>query len=78
MNRLLLMTGAAATLALTADAVARMPASSFDSNTAALDTRTGTVNASVNQALDSRTGSQDISNFRGLNTTKVGTEIVIR
>ena len=71
------MTGAAALLAL-GSVAARTPASSFDSSPATLDTRTGTVNAIVNRALDSRTGSQDISNLRGLNTTKVGTGIVIR
>ena len=78
MKRLPPMTVAVAMLALTADAAARMPATYFDSNPAALDTRVGTVNATVNQTLDSRTGSQDNSNLRGLNTTKMGSGIVIR
>ena len=78
MNRLLPMTGAVAMLALTVDAAARMPAASLDSATAALDTRIGSVDAIVNQTLDSRTGSQDNSNLRGLNTTKMGSGIIIR
>lgn len=77
MNRLLLITGAAAMFALES-AAARMPAASLDSNPAALDTRIGTVGLSVDQMIDSRIGSQDISNLRGLNTTKVGTGFVIR
>ena len=77
MKRLLTMTGAVVVLALESTA-ARMPAASFDSNSAALDTRSGTVDLSVDQTIDSRTGSQDVSAPGKLNTTKAGIYLVIR
>ena len=77
MKRLLPMTGAVAMLALES-AAARMPASSFDSDPVALDTRIGTVGLSVDQMLDSRTGSQDVSAPGKLNTTKAGVYLFIR
>ncbi len=77
MKRLLPMTGAVVMLALES-AAARMPASSFDSNSAALDTRSGTVGLSVDQTIDSRTGSQDVSTPGKLNTSKTGIYLIIR
>ena len=56
----------------------RTPAAHRDSDANSIDTRIGNADASANQMLDSRTGSQDCSNLRGLNTTKVGTGFIIR
>ena len=59
-------------------AMARTPSAYGDSDAAVLDTRIGSVAAATESALDSRTGSQDVSNLRGLNTTKMGTNLIIR
>ena len=59
-------------------AMARTPSAYRDSDAAVLDTRIGNVAAATESAFDSRTGSQDVSNLRGLNTTKVGTGFIIR
>ena len=74
MNKLLLLIGAATMLVL--EGAARMPASSFDSNPAALDTCIGTVGLSVDQTIDTRTGSLDASVPGKLNTTKAGTCLI--
>ena len=58
-------------------AMARTPSAYGDSDEAALDTRVGNV-AAAEGALDSRTGSWADSGFCGLNTTKMGTSLIIR
>ena len=59
-------------------AMARAPSTYGDSDAAVLDTRIGSVAAATESAFDSRTGSLDVSNLRGLNTTKMGTNLIIR
>ena len=59
-------------------AMARTPSAYGDSDGAALDTRIGNVAAAAEGALDSRTGSWADSGFCGLNTTKMGTSLIIR
>ena len=56
----------------------RTPSAFLDSNPASLDTRVGMSLAVEELGLDSRTGSQDVSNLRGLNTTKMATCFIIR
>ena len=77
MKKLLLLIGAAIALTAEIAVAARAPSAFLDSNPASLDTRVGTAFAVENQVLDSRTGSWADSNLRGLDTTNMGTRIVI-
>ena len=76
----LLIIGVAVIAVLTVQVVIaeRTPSAFLDSNPASLDTRVGMSLAVEELGLDSRTGSQDVSNLRGLNTTKVATSFIIR
>ena len=77
MKKLLLMIGAVIVLMAEIAVAARAPSAFLDSNPASLDTRVGTAFAVEYQVLDSRTGSWADSNLRGLDTTNMGTRIVI-
>ena len=76
----LLIIGVAVIAVLTVQVVVaeRTPSAFQDSNPASLDTRVGMALAVEGLELDSRTGSQDVSNLRGLNTTKMATYFIIR
>ena len=78
MKKLLLLIGAVIVLMAEIAVAARTPSAFLDSDPASLDTRVGTAFAVENQVLDSRTGSWADSNLRGLDTTNMGTRIVIR
>ena len=77
MKKLLLLIGAAIALMAEIAVAARAPSAFLDSNAASLDTRVGTAFVVENLELDSRTGSWADSNLRGLDTTNMGTRIVI-
>ena len=78
MKKLSIICAAAVALMVQGGVAERMPSASQDSNPASLDTRIGASLAVCELALDSRTGSWDVSNLRGLNTTKIGVKIFIR
>ena len=78
MKKLLLLIGAAIALVAEIAVAARAPSAFLDSYPASLDTRVGTAFAVENLELDSRTGSWADSNLRGLDTTKLGSRIIIQ